>query len=151
MIFSVFQTNLVFGYSVSTLLWYRCYYPHRSRDALSPVCGIFFSCACKTIESILRLTHLFVKDIFYPPNPIFLHSLRFLAIFYWAFLPCFTITKLICVRLNRTNFIWQFWASKLDYGCHLSKWDIIARPICEAEKTITKNLINLSSFPFNPI
>ena len=25
----------------STLLWQRCYYPHRSRDALSPVCGIF--------------------------------------------------------------------------------------------------------------
>ena len=25
----------------STLLWHRCYYPHRSRDALSPVCGIF--------------------------------------------------------------------------------------------------------------
>ena len=24
-----------------TLLWRRCYYPHRSRDALSPVCGIF--------------------------------------------------------------------------------------------------------------
>ena len=21
--------------------WYRCYYPHRSRDSLSPVCGIF--------------------------------------------------------------------------------------------------------------
>ena len=31
----------VFGYSWSTLLWYRCYYPHRSRDALSPVCRIF--------------------------------------------------------------------------------------------------------------
>ena len=30
------------GYSWSTLLWHRCYYPHRSRDALSPVCGIFF-------------------------------------------------------------------------------------------------------------
>ena len=42
MIFSVFQKNWVFGYSWSTLLWYRCYYPHRSRDALSPVCGIFF-------------------------------------------------------------------------------------------------------------
>ena len=41
MIFSVFQKNLVFGYSWSTLLWYWCYYPHRSRDALSPVCGIF--------------------------------------------------------------------------------------------------------------
>ena len=41
MIFSVFQKNRVFGYSWPTLLWYRCYYPHRSRDALSPVCGIF--------------------------------------------------------------------------------------------------------------
>ena len=41
MIFSVFQKNWVFGYSWSTLLWYRCYHPHRSRDALSPVCGIF--------------------------------------------------------------------------------------------------------------
>ena len=41
MIFSVFQKNRVFGYSWSTLLWYQCYYPHRSRDALSPVCGIF--------------------------------------------------------------------------------------------------------------
>ena len=41
MIFSVFQKNRVFGYSWSTLLWHRCYYPHQSRDALSPVCGIF--------------------------------------------------------------------------------------------------------------
>ena len=39
--FSVFQKNGVFGYSWSTLLWYRCYYPHRSRDALSPICRIF--------------------------------------------------------------------------------------------------------------
>ena len=23
------------------LFWYQCYYPHRSRDALSPVCGFF--------------------------------------------------------------------------------------------------------------
>ena len=42
MIFSVFQKNRVLGYSWSTLLWHRCYYPHRSRDALSPVCGISF-------------------------------------------------------------------------------------------------------------
>ena len=49
MIFSVFQKNWVFGYSWSTLLWYRCYYPHRSRDALSPVCGIF-----SVREAILR-------------------------------------------------------------------------------------------------
>ena len=25
----------------SRIFWYRCYYLHRSRDALSPVCGIF--------------------------------------------------------------------------------------------------------------
>ena len=31
----------VFGYSWSILPWYWCYYPHRSRGALSPVCGIF--------------------------------------------------------------------------------------------------------------
>ena len=43
MIFSVFQKNWVFGYLWSTLLWYRCYYPHQSRDALSPVCRIFLS------------------------------------------------------------------------------------------------------------
>ena len=24
-------------------LWYRCYYPHRSRDSVSPVCWIFFN------------------------------------------------------------------------------------------------------------
>ena len=41
MIFSFFQKNWVLGYTWSTLLWYRCYYLHRSRDSLSPVCGIF--------------------------------------------------------------------------------------------------------------
>ena len=39
--FFCFQKNGVSGYSWSTLLWYWCYYPHLSRDALSPVCGIF--------------------------------------------------------------------------------------------------------------
>ena len=33
---------MVFVYSWSTLLWYRCYYPHRSRDLMSPIWGIFF-------------------------------------------------------------------------------------------------------------
>ena len=42
MILSVFPKNNFFGYSWSTPPWYRCYYPHRSRDALSPVCGIFY-------------------------------------------------------------------------------------------------------------
>ena len=35
------KKSRLWGYSWSTLLWYRCYYPHRSRDAFSPVCGIF--------------------------------------------------------------------------------------------------------------
>ena len=30
------------GYSWSTLPWYQWYYPHRLRDALSPVCDFFF-------------------------------------------------------------------------------------------------------------
>ena len=33
---------MVFVYSWSSLLWYRCYYPHWSRDSMSPVCKIFF-------------------------------------------------------------------------------------------------------------
>ena len=41
MIFSVFQKNWVLGYSWSTLLWYQCYYLHRSRYSMSRVCGIF--------------------------------------------------------------------------------------------------------------
>ena len=41
-IFSVFQNIQVVGYSWSTRLWYCCYYPHQSRDALSPVCRFFY-------------------------------------------------------------------------------------------------------------
>ena len=68
MIFSVFQKNWVFGYSWSTLLWYRCYYPHRSRDALSPVCGIFlFSFFLNFISVVvffLNMSHVFNENIF---------------------------------------------------------------------------------------
>ena len=39
--FFPFKKNVCFGYSWTTLLWHRCYYPHWSRDALSPVCRIF--------------------------------------------------------------------------------------------------------------
>ena len=28
----------------SRIFWYQCYFPHWSRDALSPVCEIFFFC-----------------------------------------------------------------------------------------------------------
>ena len=40
MIFFVFQKSWVFWYSRSTLMWHQCYYPHWSRDSMSPVCGI---------------------------------------------------------------------------------------------------------------
>ena len=50
-IFSVFQKNRVLGYSWSTLLWHRCYYPHRSRDSVSPVCGIFY-CGLHNCDSV---------------------------------------------------------------------------------------------------
>ena len=39
--FCLSKKKCFFVYSWSTLLWHLCYYPHRSRDALSPVCGIF--------------------------------------------------------------------------------------------------------------
>ena len=29
---------------ISGFFWYWCYHPHRSRDALSPACGIFKNC-----------------------------------------------------------------------------------------------------------
>ena len=58
MIFSYFQKKWVLGYSWSTLLWHRCYYPHRSRDALSPVCGIFFVYPISQRPSNLHLLRL---------------------------------------------------------------------------------------------
>ena len=51
-----FSKKLGFGFSWSTLLWYRCYYPHRSRDALSPVCGIFcFKTFFSFMDAVLKL------------------------------------------------------------------------------------------------
>ena len=61
--FSVFQKIWVFGYSWSTLLWYQCYCLPRSRDALSPVCGIFIIAlhcghTCRHYPSDLELSIL---------------------------------------------------------------------------------------------
>ena len=69
MIFSVFQKNWVFGYSWSTLLWYRCYYPHRSRDSLSPVCGIFcgylcYGCLCYGFFCVFFVMVVFAVVVF---------------------------------------------------------------------------------------
>ena len=43
----------VFRYSMYTLVWYWCYYPHRSRDALSHICGIFL------LRTVLCLIYTF--------------------------------------------------------------------------------------------
>ena len=45
---------MVLGYLWSTLLWYGCYYSHRSRDALSPVCRIFLKIN-KLKKTIMKL------------------------------------------------------------------------------------------------
>ena len=56
--FSVVNFFLVLVYSWSTLLRYWCYYPHRSRDSMSPICGIFIcSLSCDTIEKHTRWIH----------------------------------------------------------------------------------------------
>ena len=34
--------NDIFRLKKKSCFWYRCYYPHWSRESLSPVCGIFF-------------------------------------------------------------------------------------------------------------
>ena len=64
MIFSVFQKNCFFGYSWSTLLGYRCYYPHRSRDALSPVCGIFSHKYLMFSQTKLPEPHIFYSGMY---------------------------------------------------------------------------------------
>ena len=82
MIFSVFQKKLVFGYSWSTLLLYRCYYPHRSRDALSPICGIF----------LLLLGQLLLKAQFYlvPADILKNHDVHPVPTGKWSDLPGFS-------------------------------------------------------------
>ena len=55
------------------LFWYRCYYPHRWRDALSPVCEIFKKktlqesqkAAPKTFHRLSRCQVVFTKRCHY--------------------------------------------------------------------------------------
>ena len=62
-----FSKKLGFLYS-----WYRCYYPHRLRDALSPVCGIFLVCLITKIEEDIMLSTSYGVSVFlmiYIPTP----------------------------------------------------------------------------------
>ena len=43
----------IFRFSKKSCFWYRCYYPHRSRESLSPVCGIFNFCFLASTYFIL--------------------------------------------------------------------------------------------------
>ena len=36
--------------------WYRCYFPHRSKDSLSPVCMVFFSKVHKLLLNHIKFT-----------------------------------------------------------------------------------------------
>ena len=74
--FSVFQNNWVFGYSWYTLMLYWCYYPHRLRDALSPVCGIFFNRCWPVVDRFWQVLSIFfwiltTFDHFWPSWPFF--------------------------------------------------------------------------------
>ena len=105
-IFSVFQKNWVSGYSWSTLLWYQCYYPHWSRDALSPVCGIFH-----TLFSFKRMTaDLTILPLFF--NLILLYSRTisrrlFFDTTVFITLIFFCLSVMSC-SLSIKNFIWSF-------------------------------------------
>ena len=85
-IFFVFQKNRVFGYSWSTLLWHRCYYPHWSRDALSPVCGILFYYYLFYLQSMALRTFLSLQWILYLKNLGALKKLGTMYVFLLKFL-----------------------------------------------------------------
>ena len=57
----------------SRVFWYWCYYPHRSRDALSPVCVIFF---CNNKKSLSLYLYIYILGFILPCKsdfqPIFL-------------------------------------------------------------------------------
>ena len=87
MIFSVFQKIWVLEYSWSTLLWYRCYYPHRSRDALSPVCGMFcmylkYICLNRGQANIISLYHHLFKTHTYLKYFVFFYFFYFWQYFH---------------------------------------------------------------------
>ena len=134
MIFSVFQKKLVWGYSWSTLLWHRCYYPHRSRDALSPVCGIF-----STRESTLRLTGW---SLSYTIN-----NLWFNIIFFFTFWEYF---RYLCSSLNKTVIYvgpgpWPKVICKLPWAYLFRDLDRAPLPLPITCKQIL-SLVNLSQF-----
>ena len=61
----------VLGYSWSTLQWHRCYYPHRSRDSVSPVCGIFRSgCQVRLRKNSITKKKVFFYFLFSLPLPL---------------------------------------------------------------------------------
>ena len=55
----------VFAFSVHFCpFWYRCYYPHTSRESVSPVCGIF-SLRLLGLVLNLKLSLKMHKELFF--------------------------------------------------------------------------------------
>ena len=108
MIFSVFQKKLVLGYSCSTLLWYWCYYPHRSRDALSPVCGIFLLLFNK-VSSLIYRTVLKPVSWYTLMTPRHLKgymTIKMLLIYKLIWLHCSSISSTACFYLLHPRYIY---------------------------------------------
>ena len=108
MIFYVFQKNRVLGYSWSTLLWYRCYYPHWSGDALSPVCWIF--CIGVTIRIGREILCLLYAGFLIGRSNFNVQLLDFLFLIIWRvsdyiLINIFKFMTLICSLLTACRWL----------------------------------------------
>ena len=84
----------VLGYSWSTLLWPRCYYPHRLRDALSPVCKIFL------------FVFLYHSNLYFSKSVCFIFViLKFVFLYSCYFF--FRSENCICHGIEMEAWIWQ--------------------------------------------
>ena len=89
------------------LLWHRCYYPHQSRGALSPICGIFFLSTTfgyvnshknysesilkskKSLKKVKFLCSTFLSELTFFFT--FLSNVTFLVFFFSYFFCCYKV------------------------------------------------------------
>ena len=110
------------GYSWSTLLWYPCYYPHRLRDALSPVCRIFT--LYFTINSSFTNTILFKLRIIVTDSTFYTSGARNVHYIVRVWVQGATTTTAFCgswryqfvCAITKKTFLW--WKFMLISMCH---------------------------------
>ena len=85
--------------------WYHCFYSHKSRDALSPVCGIFFSVILLVNSSVYLKWNQWQDN--YPRS-----------IFTWMVETCVTRLKPALTDVTRTT---MGWAGRRKYWHKSSK------------------------------